>query len=49
VPWSTTKDPTNASNPPSVTTLTVGATYTWSIAVQDTDGNSAKTQVTFVP
>jgi hypothetical protein len=49
VPWSTTKDPTGASNPPSVTTLVGGVTYTWSISVQDSNGNSAKTQVTFVP
>jgi hypothetical protein len=49
VPWSTTKDPTGAKNPPSVTSLTSGATYTWSISVQDSNGNSAQQQVQFKP
>jgi hypothetical protein len=45
VPWSTTADPTGAKNPPSVASLTSGATYTWSITIRDSNGNSTKTQV----
>ena len=42
-------DPTGASNPPSVPALTPGATYTWSIAVQDAYGNFAESHVAFTP
>jgi hypothetical protein len=49
VPWSTASDPTGANNPPGVATLTSGATYTWSVTVRDTNGNSAQTQVSLVP
>jgi hypothetical protein len=49
IPWSTTKDPTGAKNPPSVASLTSGTTYTWSISVQDSNGNTAIKQVAFQP
>jgi len=49
VPWSTTVDPLGAKNPPSVTSLTSGATYTWSVTVQDSNLNSAIKQVMFIP
>ena len=49
IPWSTTTDPTGASNPPTVTNLTGGTTYNWSIQVQDSNGNQAQTQVNYTP
>jgi hypothetical protein len=43
-------DPTgNADNTPTVSSLTSGAVYTWSIAVVDSNGNSSRTQVSFKP
>ncbi len=51
VPWSTTVDPTGANNGASVTSLTTGATYTWSISTIDPNNgnNTATYQVTFQP
>ena len=49
IPWSTTTDPTGATNPPSVTSLTSGTTYNWDIQVQDSNGNSAQSQVNYIP
>jgi len=46
--WGT--DPTGkSSNTPTVSSLTSGAVYTWSIKVVDSNGNSSKTQVSFKP
>jgi hypothetical protein len=43
-------DPTgNANNTPTVSSLTSGAVYTWSIQVVDSNGNSSRTQVSFQP
>jgi hypothetical protein len=49
IPWSTTTDPTGASNPPTVTSLTNGTTYNWAIQVQDSNGNQATTQTWYQP
>jgi len=49
VPWSTTVDPTGATNPPSVTSLTLGTVYTWQIQLQDSNGNQTTTQVNYQP
>jgi len=49
IPWSTTTDPTGATNPPTVTNLTNSTTYNWSIQVQDSNGNQAQTQVNYTP
>ncbi len=42
-------DPTDPTNTPNPTSLTVGAQYFWQIQVQDTNGNSAQTQVNYIP
>jgi hypothetical protein len=42
-------DPTGAANPPSVPAFTAGETYTWSIQVQDANGNTAEAPVSFTP
>ena len=48
ITWGT--DPTgDTTNTPTVTSLTSGATYNWSIAAQDANGNSAQTQVQYIP
>jgi hypothetical protein len=48
ITWGT--DPTgNTSNNPTVTSLTSGAVYTWSIQVVDSNGNSSTTQASFKP
>jgi hypothetical protein len=47
IPWGT--DPTDPSNIPSVPTLTGGATYYWQIQSQDVNGNTAQTQVQYIP
>jgi hypothetical protein len=49
IPWSTTTDPTGASNAPSVPSLTHGTVYSWQIQVSDSNGNSAATQVNYQP
>lgn len=41
-------DPTDGSNTPT-TSLSTGTTYSWQIQVQDTNGNSATTQVNYQP
>jgi hypothetical protein len=48
IQWSTTTDPTGASNPPSVTSLSSGSTYTWAVRSLDSNGNAAQTQVNIV-
>jgi hypothetical protein len=47
IPWNT--DPTGGGSAPSVSSLTLGTVYTWSIQVQDSNGNSASTQVQYQP
>ena len=47
ITWGT--DPTGASNSPSVSALTTGATYGWSISVQDANGNQAQASVNYTP
>ena len=48
ITWGT--DPTgDTSNTPSVSSLTVGTNYTWSIQVQDANGNTATQQVQYQP
>jgi len=48
ITWGT--DPTgNTSNKPTVTSLTSGKVYTWSIQLVDSDGNTSTTQVSFQP
>jgi hypothetical protein len=47
IPWGT--DPTGGGSNPTVTGLTVGATYLWQISVQDSNGNSAVSQVQYQP
>ena len=42
-------DPTNSGNTPSVSSLTVGAQYYWSITAQDSNGNSSAMQAVFQP
>jgi hypothetical protein len=42
-------DPTNSSNTPSPSSLTTGATYTWSVTVQDGNYNAATTTVSYQP
>jgi hypothetical protein len=41
-------DPTGGGSSP-LQSLTLGATYTWQILVQDSNGNSAGTQVQYQP
>jgi hypothetical protein len=38
-----------SGNLPSVTALTLGTNYNWQIQVQDSNGNSAVTQVQYQP
>jgi hypothetical protein len=45
--WGT--DPTGATNSPSVPALTAGATYFWSISVQDANSNQAQVSVNYAP
>ena len=49
IPWSTTTDPTGASNPPTLPSLAPGTTYNWQIQVQDSNGNAAQSQVNYIP
>ena len=42
-------DPTQSSNTPAVSSLTVGSTYSWSITVQDSNYNQATTVVNYEP
>jgi hypothetical protein len=51
IPWITSgNDVTGASNNlPTVSALTTNTTYTWSIQVQDSNGNSAQTEVQYTP
>jgi hypothetical protein len=54
LPYTTTSltwpvDPTNASNTPSVSNLTVGTNYSWTLTVQDSFGNQANNQVNYTP
>lgn len=42
-------DPTGATNPPAVPSLTAGETYTWSIQVEDGNGNTAEMPVSYQP
>jgi hypothetical protein len=42
-------DPTDSTNAPTVTSLTLGTTYTWTVSVQDLNFNTAQTTVTYVP
>jgi hypothetical protein len=45
--WGT--DPTGGGSTPSISSLVLGTTYTWQIQVQDSNGNSAQTQVQYQP
>jgi len=47
IPWNT--DPTGGGSTPSISSLVLGTTYTWQIQVQDSNGNSAATQVQYQP
>ncbi|MDE3188074.1 MAG: putative Ig domain-containing protein, partial [Acidobacteriota bacterium] len=47
ITWGT--DPTGGGSTPTVGSLTSGATYNWQISVQDSNGNSAQTQVDYIP
>jgi hypothetical protein len=47
IAWGT--DPTGAANPPSVPSLTAGETYTWSIQVEDSNGNTAEMPLSYQP
>jgi hypothetical protein len=47
IAWGT--DPTGANNPPAVPNLTAGEAYTWSIQVQDGNGNTAEMPVSYTP
>jgi len=47
ITWGT--DPTGGGSTPTVGSLTSGATYNWQISVQDSNGNSAQTQVNYQP
>lgn len=47
IAWGT--DPTGANNPPSVPSLTAGEAYTWSVQVQDANGNTAEMPVSYTP
>jgi hypothetical protein len=42
-------DPTESSNTPSVSSLTSGTNYSWSIGVTDGNGNEAITQASYTP
>jgi hypothetical protein len=45
--WSV--DPTDNTNVPTVSTLTTGTQYSWSIQAQDSNGNSAQNSVWYQP
>ena len=45
--WGT--DPTDPSSTPTVSSLTTGTQYQWQIQVQDVNGNSATSQVYYIP
>ena len=45
--WPT--DPADSSNTPSLTTLTTGTTYNWSVTVQDNNYNQAINTVSYQP
>jgi hypothetical protein len=47
IPWGT--DPTGGGSNPAVGSLTLGKTYLWQITAQDSNGNSAATQVQYQP
>jgi hypothetical protein len=47
ITWGT--DPTGGGSTPSVGSLTLGTNYNWQIQVQDSNGNSAVTQVQYQP
>jgi hypothetical protein len=47
IAWGT--DPTGANNPPSIPSLTAGEAYTWSIQVEDGNGNTAEMPVSYTP
>ncbi len=47
IAWGT--DPTGANNPPAAPSLTAGETYTWSIQVEDSNGNTAEMPVSYTP
>ncbi len=54
LPYTTTSltwsvDPTDSSNLPSVSSLTLGTAYTWQLVVQDVNGNQATNQVNYTP
>ncbi|MGA3080391.1 MAG: putative Ig domain-containing protein [Terracidiphilus sp.] len=47
IPWG--EDPSGSGSTPSVGSLTSLTQYNWSIQVQDSNGNSAQTQVYYIP
>lgn len=47
ITWGT--DPTDGSNTPTVTSLSNGVTYNWSITVQDSNSNTAQNWTYYVP
>ena len=47
IPWGT--DPTGGGSTPVPTSLTLNTNYTWQITLQDSNGNSAATQVQYQP
>jgi hypothetical protein len=47
ITWGT--DPTGGGSTPSLGSLVLGTTYTWQITVQDSNGNTAVTQVPYQP
>ena len=47
ITWGT--DPTGGGSTPSISSLVLGANYSWQIQVQDSNGNSAVTQVSYQP
>jgi len=54
LPYTTTSltwgiDPTYSANTPSPSSLTLGANYSWSITVEDTNGNTGITQASYTP
>jgi hypothetical protein len=49
VPWSTTVDPTGATNPPTLTSLSTSTVYTWQVSAYDSYGNAAAVSVQYQP
>jgi hypothetical protein len=47
IPWNT--DPSGSGSSPSVTSLTPGTQYNWTIQTQDSNGNQADAQVYYIP